>query len=55
MQLVEALPEAGRSRVRFLMVPLKFSVDIILSAATSGPGVTQPLTDMSSGVNAACL
>ena len=38
--------QAGRSRVRFPMVPLEFFTDIILPAAL-GLGLTQPLTEMS--------
>jgi hypothetical protein len=39
--------QAGRSRVRFLMGSLSFSVELILPATTMALGSTQPLTEMS--------
>jgi hypothetical protein len=39
--------QAGRSRVRFPMRTLDFSVDLILPAALRPLGSTQPLTEMS--------
>ena len=40
--------QAGRSRVRFLMVSLEYFIDIVLSVAlTMALGPTQPLTEMS--------
>ena len=50
MQSVQALrykPE--RSQVRFPIVSLEFSIDIILPAALWPRGSTQPLTEMSKG------
>jgi hypothetical protein len=38
--------QAGRSRVRFPMRSLDFSIDLILQPHR-GPGSTQPLTEMS--------
>ena len=40
--------QAERSRVRFPMVALQFSIDIILPAGTMTLGSTQPLTEKSS-------
>jgi len=47
VQLIEVLAQAGRSQVRFQMVSLEFSIDIILPAALWSWGLTQPLTEMS--------
>ena len=53
VQLVEALPKAGRSQFRFPMVSLEFFIDIILpSGCNMALGSTQPLTEMSSRVKA---
>ena len=53
VQLVEALPKAGRSRFRFQMVSLEFFIDIILpSSWIMALGLTQPLTEMSRRVKA---
>ena len=41
--------QAGRSRVRFPMVSLESFIDIILPAALWALGLTQPLTEMSTG------
>jgi hypothetical protein len=38
---------AGRSRVRFPIRSLDFSIDLILPAALWALGLTQPLTEMS--------
>jgi hypothetical protein len=39
--------QAERSRVRFLMRSLDFSVELILSSRSRAMGSTQPLTEMS--------
>jgi hypothetical protein len=39
--------QAGRSRVRFPMRSLDFSIDLVLPAATMAMGSIQPLTGMS--------
>ena len=44
--LTRTLLQAGRSRVRFMMVSLEFLIDIIVPAALWPLGSTQPLTEM---------
>jgi hypothetical protein len=41
------MPQAGRSRVRFQMKSLNFSIDLILPGATMALGSTRPPTEMS--------